>query len=109
VLPEYEQQYLQLPHGVMGGHRALSLSYRYGGVYFDTDYKFFKPFPARLLAKRCELGDEEELNSALGRPSSATRSCVRKRLPEWLEIRAQRLRANGADESDVVFRSGPTR
>lgn len=109
VLPEYEQQYLQLPHGVIRADIARCLYlYRYGGVYFDTDYKFLKPFPADLLAERCVLGVEEELNSALGRPKLGNAiMCSEKGFPVWLEFVRSVFARFGAGESDVVFMSGP--
>jgi len=109
VLPEYEQQYVRLPHGVIRADIARCLYlYKYGGVYFDTDYKFFRPFPPDLLDERCVLGVEEEVNSALGGAKLGNAlMCSEMGFPMWLEFVKSIFTKFAAGESNIVFMSGP--
>lgn len=109
VLPEYERQYLQLPHGVIRADIARCLYlYRYGGVYFDTDYKFFAPFPSNLLAEKCVLGIEEASNSALGCPKLGNAIMGSEReFPMWLDFVKSVFERFATGESNIVYLSGP--
>ena len=109
VLPEYERQYLALPHGVIRADVARCLYlYKYGGVYFDTDYKFFRPIPAELLEERCVLGIEEEFNPALGRPKLGNAIMGSEPgFPAWLAFVKNIFASFAAGESRVVLLSGP--
>jgi hypothetical protein len=65
--PQYIDDYMRLPHPVarVDVVRCLYL-YAHGGIYFDTDYKFFKPIPKSILTHTCILGIEEDNNASVG-------------------------------------------
>lgn len=109
IFPEYEAQYRRLPRGVIRADIARCLYlYRYGGVYFDTDYKFFRPFPAELLRERCVLGVEEERSPALGRAKLGNAIMASEAgFPLWPQFVRSVFARFAAGESDVVFLSGP--
>lgn len=109
VFPEYEEQYRQLPRGVIRADIARCLYlYKFGGVYFDTDYKFFTPFPAALLHERCVLGVEEERSPALGRAKLGNAIMASEPgFPLWPAFVKRIFEKFAAGESDVVFLSGP--
>lgn len=67
VFPEYIEKYLALPTGVIRADisRCVYL-YKFGGIYFDTDFKFFKRFPDKYLEYECILGIEEYNNNSVG-------------------------------------------
>lgn len=59
--------YIKLPSGVMKSDVARYLyMYRYGGIYFDTDFRFFQPISDELLSHKCILGVEEEEAAEFG-------------------------------------------
>lgn len=62
VLPEFADDYDNLPSGVARADIARCLyMYVHGGVYFDTDYRFFKPLNETFLQNRCVLGMESQM------------------------------------------------
>ncbi len=61
VLPEYFADYETLPSGVARTDIARCLyMYVHGGIYFDTDYRFFSPLSQDFLDHRCVLGLESQ-------------------------------------------------
>lgn len=60
IIPDRMEQFTNLPNKVIGVDicRCLIL-YKYGGVYFDTDYKLFRALDEGFLGNICVLGVEE--------------------------------------------------
>ena len=62
VIPEYIDDYNNLPSGVARADIARCLyMYVHGGVYFDTDYRFFHALSAEFVSNRCILGLESQM------------------------------------------------
>ena len=61
IFPRYVQNYLDFPNGGSKTDVARYLyMYQYGGIYFDTDYRFFKSINKTLLSSCCILAVELE-------------------------------------------------
>lgn len=61
ALPDCVDDYLKFPDGVIRADVARYLyMYEFGGVYFDTDYRFFRSPNEDLLSHICILGVEAE-------------------------------------------------
>ena len=67
TIPQYFDAYNRLPHNVarVDVARCLYL-YVYGGIYFDTDYVFYKRPSEQFLQKKCVLAIEEENCKSIG-------------------------------------------
>lgn len=65
--PQHAATWRSFPYPVIGIDvvRCLYL-YEFGGIYCDTDYRFYKPLDEAFLAHRCVLGIEEPENAACG-------------------------------------------
>ena len=62
VLPQYLDDYCNLPANVTRADVARCLyMFVHGGVYIDTDYRFFTALPDKLRANRCVLGIESPM------------------------------------------------
>jgi mannosyltransferase OCH1-like enzyme len=60
-LPQHVDIYRKFKHGVIRVDIARCLYlYDLGGVYCDTDYRFYKPLDPKLLDHTCVLGVEEK-------------------------------------------------
>jgi hypothetical protein len=67
LCPNYVAEYVQLPNGSIRSDIARYLyMYRFGGIYFDTDFCFFKPLNKDLLSHVCILGVEDDDMPELG-------------------------------------------
>lgn len=76
LFPHYVNDYLKLLSGAAKTDIARYLYvYQWGGVYFDTDFRFFQPINEKLLSHMCILGIEDEDMPELG-GGSQTRECV---------------------------------
>lgn len=65
VFPQYLNEYLQLPMIARTDIARCLYLYVHGGVYFDTDFRFFKPLDDAFCAHECVLGIESlEFNDA---------------------------------------------
>src|SRR6516162_3887368 len=63
----YVKEYARLPNGSVRADIARYLyMYQYGGIYFDTDFRFFQPINEELLSHLCILGVEDEDAPELG-------------------------------------------
>src|SRR6516162_7043792 len=63
----YVKEYARLPNGSVRADIARYLyMYHYGGIYFDTDFRFFQPINEELLSHLCILGVEDEDAPELG-------------------------------------------
>jgi mannosyltransferase OCH1-like enzyme len=67
ICPRGINEYLRFPNGAIKADVARYLyMYRYGGIYFDTDFLFFQPIRDDLLSHLCILGVEDENMPELG-------------------------------------------
>jgi hypothetical protein len=67
ICPGDVKEYMKLPNGGARVDIARYLyMYKYGGIYFDTDFRFCKPMNDDLLSHMCILGVEEEDAPELG-------------------------------------------
>jgi len=67
VLPEHVEDFANLPANVARTDVARCLyMYVHGGIYFDTDYRFFRAVDDTFLRHRCVLGVESPLFVADG-------------------------------------------
>jgi mannosyltransferase OCH1-like enzyme len=67
TLPQHVEDYLKLPAPVIRVDVARCLYlYVHGGIYFDTDYRFFQAMRDGLLSHCCILGVEEDDNASVG-------------------------------------------
>jgi mannosyltransferase OCH1-like enzyme len=67
ICPAYVKEYLEFPNGAIRSDIVRYLyMYQYGGIYFDTDFYFYKPLNEELLSHVCILGIEEEDMPELG-------------------------------------------
>ncbi len=58
VFPQYLNEYLQMPMIARTDVARCLYLYVHGGVYFDTDFRFFKPLDDAFRAHTCVLGIE---------------------------------------------------
>jgi hypothetical protein len=67
IFPKYVKKYANFPDGGCKADIARYLyMYQYGGVYFDTDFRFFQPINEDLLLHLCILGVEVEDSPEFG-------------------------------------------
>jgi mannosyltransferase OCH1-like enzyme len=67
ICPGHVKEYARLPNGSVRADIARYLyMYQYGGIYFDTDFRFFQPIKEDLLSHLCVLGVEEEDDPYVG-------------------------------------------
>jgi glycosyl transferase-like sugar-binding protein len=61
LYPGNVAEYLQFPNGAARLDIARYLyMYQYGGIYFDTDFRFRQPVSEDLLSRQCILGIEDD-------------------------------------------------
>jgi Glycosyltransferase sugar-binding region containing DXD motif len=61
IFPDYVTEYVKVASGGAKTDIARYLyMYEYGGIYFDTDFRFRKPINEDLLSHKCILGVEDE-------------------------------------------------
>ncbi|NWK79446.1 glycosyltransferase family 32 protein [Aquitalea sp. LB_tupeE] len=107
--PQYLQAYQNAWHGVIRADIARCLYlHEFGGIYCDTDYKFFKPIDNDFLAENCILGIEEEFDKGLnttkyGNAFMASEKGFHLWLP-FVKSAFERLQ-NG--EKNILFIAGP--
>jgi mannosyltransferase OCH1-like enzyme len=67
ICPGDINEYVKFPSGAIKSDVARYLyMYQYGGIYFDTDFRFFLPINEDLLSHLCILGVEDEDMPELG-------------------------------------------
>jgi Glycosyltransferase sugar-binding region containing DXD motif len=67
ICPTYIDGFVKFCNGAIRSDVARYLyMYQYGGIYFDTDFRFFLPIKEDLLLHRCILGVEDEYMPELG-------------------------------------------
>lgn len=110
LFPHHVSHYLNFPAPVIRVDVARCLyMYEHGGLYFDTDYRFFQPVADDLLSHSCILGIEEDDNASVGGGPKLGNAFIASEpgLPLWpafVDSIFARFR-NG--EKDVVHLSGP--
>lgn len=108
--PQFLQDYLSIPAGVIRVDIARCLyMYVYGGIYFDTDYVFYKPLDERFLANYCVLAiEEEDCKSIGGNPKLGNAFMASAPgFDMWLKFVDTIFAKHRAGETDIVFLSGP--
>jgi hypothetical protein len=67
IFPDNVKDYVNFPHGGSKVDIARYLyMYQYGGIYFDTDFRFIRAIREDLLSHFCILGVEEEDDPYVG-------------------------------------------
>jgi mannosyltransferase OCH1-like enzyme len=67
LFPKEVKEYVRLPDGGARTDIARYLCmYQYGGIYFDTDFRFYRAISQNLLSHICILGIEDEVMPELG-------------------------------------------
>ncbi len=108
--PQFLQDYLRIPVGVIQVDIARCLYlYVYGGIYFDTDYVFYKPINQKFLNNKCVLAVEEpECKSIGGGPKLGNAFMASEPgFDMWLKFIEQIFAKHRAGETNIVFLSGP--
>jgi hypothetical protein len=112
IFPGNVKDYVRLPHGGSKVDIARYLyMYQYGGIYFDTDFRFFRAINEDLLSSHCILGVEQQYDPYVtGGPKLGNSFIGSTRgLPLWTEFVDSiftRFR-KGDIHPDAVFLSGP--
>ena len=96
IFPGNVKDYVRLPHGGSKVDIARYLyMYQYGGIYFDTDFRFFRAINEDLLSSHCILGVEQQYDPYVsGGPNG-------KRLDELVN-------GNGTSQIMIVWDHGRT-
>ena len=87
--PDDVNEYLKFPNGAARLDIARYLyMYHYGGIYFDTDFRFYQPIDDVLLSHQCLLGVEEEDAPELGGGPKLGNAFIgsQRGLPLWTEL-----------------------
>jgi hypothetical protein len=112
IFPGNVQDYVRFPHGGSKVDIARYLyMYQYGGIYFDTDFRFFRAINEDLLSHQCILGVENEDDPNVGGGPKLGNSFIGSTpgLALWTELVDSiftRFRKGGI-HPDAVFLSGP--
>ena len=112
IFPGNVKDYVRFPHGGSKVDIARYLyMYEYGGIYFDTDFRFFRAINEDLLSHQCILGVENEDDPNVGGGPKLGNSFIGSTpgLALWTELVDSiftRFRKGGI-HPDAVFLSGP--
>jgi hypothetical protein len=112
IFPSNVGDYVRFPHGGSRVDIARYLyMYQYGGIYFDTDFRFFRAIKDDLLFNHCILGIEEEYDPYVSGGPKLGNSFIGS-IPgltlwtEFVDSIFTRFR-KGDIHPDAVFLSGP--
>ena len=112
LFPDNVKDYVSFPHGGSKVDIARYLyMYQYGGIYFDTDFRFFRAIKDDLLSNQCILGVEEEYDPYVSGGPKLGNSFIGS-IPgltlwtEFVDSIFTRFR-KGDIHPDAVFLSGP--
>src|SRR5689334_19356128 len=89
IRPNDIKEYLQFPNGAARLDIARYLyMYQYGGIYFDTDFRFCRRIGDDLLSYHCILGIEEEDAPEVGGGPKFGNAFIgsERGLPLWTEL-----------------------
>jgi mannosyltransferase OCH1-like enzyme len=112
IFPRNVGDYVRFPHGGSKVDIARYLyMYQYGGIYFDTDFRFHRAINEDLLSHLCILGVEDEDDPYVSGGPKLGNSFIGSTpgLPLWTEFVDSiftRFR-KGDIQPDAVFLSGP--
>jgi|GEM_PF-567542 len=110
TIPQYFDAYNRLPHNVarVDVARCLYL-YVYGGIYFDTDYVFYKRPSEQFLQKKCVLAIEEENCQSIGGGNKVGNAFLASEpgFEMWLKFVENIFTKFNAGEKRIVYLSGP--
>ena len=112
IFPNNVKDYVRFPHGGSKVDIARYLyMYEYGGIYFDTDFRFFRAINEDLLSHLCIFGVEEEDDPYVGGGPKIGNSFIGSTpgLALWMEFVDNiftRFRKGGIDP-DAAYLSGP--
>ena len=112
LCPCYVKEYLQLPTGASRIDVARYLyMYQYGGIYFDTDFRFRKPITDDLLSHKCIPGVEEEHAPELDGGPKVGNAFIGSQpgLTLWMDLVDSIFACfrKGERLDDTIFLSGP--
>ncbi|SFB52140.1 Glycosyltransferase sugar-binding region containing DXD motif-containing protein [Rhizobium sp. NFR07] len=109
IMPHRVEAYRSIGRGVIKADIARCLYlYKAGGIYVDTDYKFFKkPNPA-FHRSTIVLGVEEQHNDWIGmRKVGNAFMASQPKLPFWLEFVEGAFERMEGGEKQVLLLAGP--
>lgn len=110
IIPQHLEAYSKLPHNVARVDVARCLyMYAYGGIYFDTDYVFYKRPSNDFLAKKCILAVEEENCKSIGGGNKVGNAFLASEpgFEMWLQFVENIFKKFYEGEDRIVFLSGP--
>lgn len=115
VLPDFVDDYDNLPSGVARTDIARCLyMYVHGGVYFDTDYRFFTPLGRDFLDNRCVLGlesqsfiDDGTAGAGEGYKVGNAFLASEPKLELWREFVVDVFQRFRAGEREILYLGGP--
>ena len=110
LFPKYVSDYLKFPAPVIRVDVARCLyMYKHGGLYFDTDYRFFQPIGDGLLSHSCILAIEEDDNASVGGGPKLGNAFIASEpgLPLWPAFVDSIFMNYRNGEKEVVHLSGP--
>jgi mannosyltransferase OCH1-like enzyme len=109
LLPDHVEQYLGFEHGVVRTDIARCLYlHQHGGVYADTDYRFYRALDAAFLKNTCVLGIEaERIKSFPGAKYGNAFMASEPGFPMWLDFVEQAFARARAGEDRIVYIAGP--
>lgn len=82
-------EYAKFPNGAARTDITRYLyMYQYGGIYFDTDFRFLRPINEDLLSHKCILAVEDEHMPELGGGPKLGNAFIGSQpgLPLWMEL-----------------------
>jgi mannosyltransferase OCH1-like enzyme len=115
VIPQFQPDYESLPSGVARTDIARCLYlFVHGGVYFDTDYRFFRPLSGAILSCHCVLGKESQMfvedgTAGVGEGYKVGNAFMASEpnFPLWLDFIADVFHRFRAGEREILYLGGP--
>ncbi|MES2673607.1 MAG: glycosyltransferase [Pseudomonadota bacterium] len=110
IIPQHFEAYNRLPHNVARVDVARCLyMHTYGGIYFDTDYVFYKRPDRQFHEKKCVLAIEEENCKCIGGDYKVGNAFIASEpgFEMWLEFVENIFKKFNEGEDRIVFLSGP--
>lgn len=111
ICPGDVNEYVSFRNGAIRADIARYLyMYKYGGIYFDTDFRFYQPISHNLLRNECILGVEDEDMPELGGGPKLGNAFIGSEpgLTLWTELVASIFMRSRKDEIPYAWRlSGP--
>jgi mannosyltransferase OCH1-like enzyme len=107
--PQHVDQYLAFEKAVTRTDIARCLYlYKHGGVYTDTDYRFYRVLDDDFLNNACVLGIEEPHGECLIGPKYGNAFMASEQgFPMWLQFVEESFLRAREGEKRIVFIAGP--